>query len=61
MDQGDAILVRSEAALGGIDRNFFEVTEGEIEILGGDREFLGHLGVAHEAVIGIEEHSESGF
>ena len=54
VDEVDALVVGEEGALHGIDGDFFEVVDGEsVSFLCG-LEFLGHAGVTHQAIVGIE-------
>ena len=45
----------------GVEGHFFEVMEGEVENFSCDGELLGHLGVAHKSVVGVEKNPEAGF
>jgi len=60
IDEIDAVLIGGKAAFSGVDRYFFEVVETEIKRFGCDGEFLRHLGVAHESVVGVQENPEAG-
>ena len=53
VDEMATLVIGEEGALHRVEGNFFEVLEGEAKGLLSGLEFVGHGGVAHEAVIGI--------
>ena len=58
-DDADAFVEWGERAFHGVEREFFEFGQAEVEQLGGEGGFLGHRGIAHQAVVGIEADAEA--
>src|SRR5580658_1686357 len=58
IDDFAALLVRQESALHRVDCNFFKVIERQAEGIGCSFEFLGHGGIAHQAIIGVESNAK---
>src|SRR5580693_4169365 len=58
VDEIAALVIGEECAFHGVDGEYFEVVEGQAKGVGGGLEFLGHGGVAHQAVVGIQRDAE---
>ena len=58
-DDLDALVVGSEGALDRIERELFQIGQTQVEQSGGEFGFLGHRGVAHEPVVGVEANAEA--
>ena len=61
VDETGPLFVAGKAALGGIHRHFFEISEAQAKDPRSNSELLGHFGITHQAIVGVEEDAESGF
>jgi hypothetical protein len=58
VDEFAAFIVADESALHSVNSDFLQVIERQAERRHGELEFLGHTGVAHEPIVGIQGDSE---
>jgi hypothetical protein len=58
INEGDPLFVWQKCALHGIDREFFQILDFEMESVRGVLQFVRESNLAHESVIGIEHYSE---